>query len=163
MILGGVFALGDVVMFTLASVIFIGAMLLVGGIFQIIHAFMTREWSAFLFNLLAGILYVIGGFLIMQEPVTGSVVLTVFLLAALLIGGIMRIVISLQHREMPGWWLVLLGGLISVIVAVMLYATLPWSGLWVLGTLIGIELLIQGFTWLRFGFAMRHMLHMSPR
>ena len=163
MIVGGVFALGDVVMFTLASVIFIGAMLLVGGIFQIIHAFMTREWSAFLFNLLAGILYVIGGFLIMQEPVTGSVVLTVFLLAALLIGGIMRIVISLQHREMPGWWLVLLGGLISVIVAVMLYATLPWSGLWVLGTLIGIELLIQGFTWLRFGFAMRHMLHMSPR
>ena len=163
MIVGGVFALGDVVMFTLASVIFIGAMLLVGGIFQIIHSFMTREWSAFLFNLLAGILYVIGGFLIMQEPVTGSVVLTVFLLAALLIGGIMRIVISLQHREMPGWWLVLLGGLISVIVAVMLYATLPWSGLWVLGTLIGIELLIQGFTWLRFGFAMRHMLHMSPR
>jgi uncharacterized membrane protein HdeD (DUF308 family) len=161
MILGGVFALGDVVAFTLVSVIFIGAMLLVGGIFQIVHAFMTREWSAFLLNLLAGILYVIGGFLIMQEPVTGSLVLTLFLLAALLIGGVMRIVISLQHREMPGWWLVLLGGIISVIVAVMLYATLPWSGLWVLGTLIAIELLVQGFTWVRFGFAMRHMMHMS--
>jgi len=161
MILGGIFALGDVVMFTLVSVIFIGAMLLVGGIFQIIHAFMTREWSAFFFNLLAGFLYVIGGFLIMQEPVAGSLVLTLFVLAALLIGGVMRIVISLQHRELPGWWFVLLSGIISVILAVMLYATLPWSGLWILGTLIGIELLVQGFTWLRFGFAMRHMLHMS--
>jgi len=161
MILGGIFALGDVVAFTLVSVIFIGAMLLVGGICQIIHAFMTREWTAFFFNLLAGFLYVIGGFLIMQEPVRGSLVLTLFVLAALLIGGVMRLVISLQHRELPGWWLVLLSGIVSIGLAVMLYATLPWSGMWVLGTLIGIELLVQGFTWLRFGFAMRHMLHIS--
>ncbi|HUB15388.1 MAG TPA: HdeD family acid-resistance protein [Acetobacteraceae bacterium] len=161
MILGGIFALGDVVAFTLVSVIFIGAMLLVGGIFQVIHAFMTREWSAFLLSLLAGALYIIGGFLIMQEPIQGSLVLTLFLLAALLIGGIMRIIISAQHREMPGWWLVLLGGIISVGVAVMLYMTLPWSGLWVLGTLIAVELLVQGCSWLRFGFALRHMLRTS--
>jgi len=159
MIAGGVFALGDVVMFTLASVIFIGAMLLLGGIFQIIHAFMIREWSAFLLSLLAGMLYVIGGFLIMQEPVSGSLVLTLFLLAALLIGGIMRILISLRHHEAPGWWLMLLSGIISVGLAVLLYASLPWSGLWILGTLIAVELLVQGFTWLRFGFALRNMMH----
>ena len=161
MIAAGVFALGDVVAFTLLSVIFIGAMLLVGGICQVIHAFMTREWSAFLFNILAGALYVIGGLLIMQEPVRGSIILTLFLLAALLIGGIMRIIIAVQHRELSGWWLMLLGGIISVVIAVMLYASLPWSGLWVLGTLIAVELLVQGFTWLRFGLSMRQMKHAS--
>ncbi len=157
LILAGLFALGDVVAFTLVSVIFIGGMLLVGGIFQVIHAFMTKGWSAFTLNLIMGVLYVIGGFLIMAEPVKGSVFLTLMLLAALLVGGIMRIVIALQHRDLEAWWLVLIGGVISVFLAVMLYASLPWSGLWVLGTLIAIEMLIQGFTWLQFGFSLRRL------
>jgi uncharacterized membrane protein HdeD (DUF308 family) len=161
MILAGIFALGDVVMFTLASVVFIGAMLLAGGFFQIIHAFVTRVWSAFVLNLVAGVFYVIGGLLIVQEPVQGSLVLTMFVVAALLIGGIMRIVIAARHRELPGWWLMLLGGLVSVILAVMLYVTLPWSGLWVLGTLIAVELLVHGFTWLRFGLALRELAHLA--
>ena len=155
LIVGGVLALGDVVAFTLVSVIFIGAMMLVGGIFQIIHAFMTKAWSDFFLNLLMGILYVIGGFLIMQEPVTGAVILTLFLTATLLVGGIMRIVVALRHGELPGRWLFVLGGVISVVLAVVLFQTLPWSSLWILGTVIAVELLIQGFTWLRFGFELR--------
>jgi uncharacterized membrane protein HdeD (DUF308 family) len=151
--------LGDVVAVTLVSVIFIGAMLLAGGIFQIIHAFMTKQWSGFLLNLLVGLLYVIGGFLIMQEPVHGSIIITLLLLAAILVGGITRITIALRHRQLTGWWLMLLGGIISVILAVMLYASLPWSGLWVLGTLIAIELLIHGFTWLQVGMSLRRLAH----
>jgi uncharacterized membrane protein HdeD (DUF308 family) len=157
LILAGLFALGDVVAFTLISVIFIGAMLLVGGIFQIIHAFMTKGWSDFFLNLLMGAIYVVGGFLIMDEPVQGSVLITLFLLAALLVGGIMRIVVAVRHREMAGWWLLVLSGLISVVLAVVLYMSLPWSGLWVLGTVIAIELLVQGFSWLQFGLSLRKL------
>jgi uncharacterized membrane protein HdeD (DUF308 family) len=157
LILAGLFALGDVVAFTLFSVIFIGAMLLVGGIFEIIHAFMTKGWSDFFLNLLMGAIYIVGGFLIMDEPVQGSVVITLFLLAALLVGGIMRILVAVRHREMALWWLVAVSGLISVVLAVVLYMSLPWSGLWVLGTVIAIELLVQGFTWLQFGLSLRNL------
>src|SRR6202012_1247607 len=72
LILVGFFALVDVVAFTIASVIFIGAMLAVGGVFQIIHALMPKTGGSFALTLLRGILYVIGGFLIMDEPVQGS-------------------------------------------------------------------------------------------
>jgi uncharacterized membrane protein HdeD (DUF308 family) len=161
LMLMGIFALGDVVAFTLVSVIFIGAMLIVGGIFQIIHAFMTRAWRGFALNVIMGVMYAIGGVLIMDEPLRGSVILTLFVLAALLVGGVMRMVIAFRHWELTGWWLMLLGGVISVFLAVMLYATLPWSGLWVLGTLIAIELLTLGVTWLRFGFSLRRMVHSS--
>jgi uncharacterized membrane protein HdeD (DUF308 family) len=163
LILAGVFALGDVVAVTLVSVIFIGAMLLVGGIFQIVQAFMTKQWSGFLLNLFVGLLYVIGGFLIMQEPVHGSFIITLLLLAAILMGGITRIMIALRHRELSGWWLMLLGGIISVILAIILYASLPWSGLWVLGTLIAIELLIHGFTWLQVGLSLRQLARSTNR
>jgi uncharacterized membrane protein HdeD (DUF308 family) len=157
LILLGVFALGDVVGVTLISALFIGAMLLVGGVFQVIHAFMVKTWSGFLMNMLGGVLYAIGGVLIMDEPVAGAVVITLFLVLALVIGGILRIVVGLRHREIRGWWLMALSGLISAVIGALLYASLPWSGLWVLGTLIGIELVVQGVTWMTFGIALRRM------
>ncbi|HEX3350461.1 MAG TPA: HdeD family acid-resistance protein [Acetobacteraceae bacterium] len=155
MIVAGVFALGDTVLVTLISTIFIGALLLVSGVIQIFHAFANKGWGAFLFALLCGVVYIIGGFLIMQEPVQGSVVITIVLTVALAIGGVLRIVMALRHRDMSGWWLVLLGGIISVVLAVILYASLPWSGLWVLGTLIGVELIVQGASWLSMGMGLR--------
>jgi uncharacterized membrane protein HdeD (DUF308 family) len=159
MLLLGILALGDVAAVTLISTIFIGAMLLVSGVFQAIHAFMVKTWSGFLLNMLGGIVYAIGGILIMDEPVQGAVIITLLLIAALVIGGVLRVVVALRHRAMGGWWLMALSGLISIVIGVLLYASLPWSGLWVLGTLIGVELLVQGMTWLMFGMALRRMRH----
>jgi uncharacterized membrane protein HdeD (DUF308 family) len=152
----GILALGDVVVASLVSVILIGAAMFVGGVFQIIHAVVTRRrWGNFLFGLVSGGVYAIGGAFVMREPVQGSVVITLFVLAALVVGGFLRSVIALRHRELSGWWLMLIGGLISVLVGVMLYMALPWSGLWVLGTLIGVELIVQGICWVQFGLALR--------
>ncbi len=155
MIALGVIAWLDVVAVTVASTIVIGASLLVGGVFQIIHAFMTKQWRGFIFGLLSGVFYLIGGLLIMNEPVQGAIVLTLLLAAAIIVGGIVRIVLALRHREVRAWGLVLLSGLVSFVVGCLLYANLPWSGLWVLGTLIAVELLVQGSGWLYFGIALR--------
>jgi uncharacterized membrane protein HdeD (DUF308 family) len=145
----------DVVSVTLATTIFVGAMLLAGGVFQIIHAFMTRGWRGFVFGLLSGLLYAAGGLLIMREPVHGAVVLTLVLAALIVAGGIVRVVLALRHRALRAWPLILVSGVASVVVGFLLYTNLPWSGLWVLGTLIAIELLVQGGGWLYFGIALR--------
>jgi uncharacterized membrane protein HdeD (DUF308 family) len=155
MIALGVIAWLDVITVTIAGTIFIGASLLVGGVFQIIHAFMTKEWRGFIMSLFCGTLYLAGGLLIMNEPVQGALVLTLLVMAALAVGGVVRIVLALQHRNIAAWGLILLSGIVSIVVAYLLYASLPWSGLWVLGTLIAVELLIQGSSWLYFGLALR--------
>jgi uncharacterized membrane protein HdeD (DUF308 family) len=145
----------DVVAVTIAGTIFIGAMLLVGGIFQVIHGFMTTGWRSFLLSLFCGALSIIAGLLIMSEPLRGALVLTILVVAALIVGGITRIAIGFRHREMARWGLLVVSGAISLLVAILLYASLPWSGLWVLGTLIAVELLVQGIGWLSFGMALR--------
>jgi uncharacterized membrane protein HdeD (DUF308 family) len=91
----------------------------------------------------------------MDEPIEGSVAITILVAAALIIGGVLRIAMAVQHRHMVGWWLLLLGGLVSVVVGVMLYLMLPWSGLWVVGTLIAIELIFHGVSWIQFGLTLR--------
>jgi len=153
----GVAAWLDVVSVTMATTVVIGALLLAGGVFQIIHAFMTREWRGFVFGLISGLLYAAGGLLIMREPVHGAVVLTLVLAALIVAGGIIRVVLALRHRALPAWGLILVSGLASVIVGYLLYANLPWTGLGILGTLIAIELLLQGGGWLYFGIALRFL------
>lgn len=155
MMLLGVFAWFDVVAVTLAGAVFIGAALLVGGIFQLIHAFMNRAWSGFLLQVVTGILYVIAGALIMVEPVGGAVAITIVVAVAMVVAGIARIVMALRHWQIGGAGLLLLGGLISAGVGIALYLTLPWSGLWVVGTLIAVELIFHGAAWFEFGLALR--------
>ena len=151
----GALAFVDTVAVTLLSTLVIGAMLLVGGVLQIVHAFMTRGWRHFTINLLAGVLYVIGGVLIMQEPVQGAFVLTVLIAASMVVAGVVRIAIAVSHREVGGWWLLALGGLVSFVIGGLLIAWLPWSSLVVLGTLIAFELVMNGATWLQFGLMLR--------
>ncbi|MBO0712158.1 MAG: HdeD family acid-resistance protein [Acetobacteraceae bacterium] len=158
LILLGVVAWFEVVLLGLAGVLFLGAMMLVGGIFQIIQTFSVRGWRGFLLSLLMGIVYVIAGVIIMREPLTGAFVLTLFLAACLLVGGIFRIVLAVQHRELPGWWVMVLSGIVSVVIAFLLYVLLanaPWSSLVVIGTLIAVELVILGFTYTSFGLTLR--------
>jgi uncharacterized membrane protein HdeD (DUF308 family) len=155
MIALGVIAWLDVVTVTIAGTIFVGASLLVGGAFQIIHAFVTKEWRGFIMSLFCGILYLAGGLLIINEPVQGALFLTLLVMAALMVGGVVRIVLALQHRNIAAWGLILLSGIVSIVVGYLLYASLPWSGLWILGTLIAVELLVQGSSWLYFGLALR--------
>jgi uncharacterized membrane protein HdeD (DUF308 family) len=85
--------------------------LLVGGVFQAIRTLTVKTWSGFLLAMLGGIVYAIGGILIMDEPVQGALVITLFLIAGLVIGGVLRIVVALRHREMVGWWLMAVSGL----------------------------------------------------
>ena len=145
----------DVTGFTVASTTVIGATLLVGGVLQIFHAFMTREWRGFVFGLLLGVLSFVGGLLVINEPVRGAVVLTLVLVATVMAGGVVRIVLAWRHRDMRAWGLMLLSGIVSIAVGGLLYRSLPWSGLWVLGALIAVELLAQGGGWLYFGIALR--------
>jgi len=150
-----VFAWFDVLAATLAATLLIGAALLVGGVLQTVHSFMDRDWSGFLLHMLAGILYIIAGLLIMAEPVRGALVITVVLAVVMIVAGIFRVVLAARHWHMGGSGLMMLGGFVSIVVGFVLYLTLPWSGLWVLGTLIAIELIIHGASWLEFGLALR--------
>ena len=123
--------------------------------FQVVQAFIDRSWGGFLLQALAGILYCIGGLLIMREPVAGSFVITLGLAIVMIVAGCFRMMLAIRHWHLAGAGLLLLGGLVSIGAGIALYITLPWSGLWVLGTLIAIELIMHGAGWLEFGLGLR--------
>src|SRR5215470_18765392 len=102
LILAGLLVLGDLALATLISTIFIGATAIVAGGFEIVHAFWTKGWGGFLWQLLLGALYVAAGIVLLTQPVAGALILTYVLGLLLIISGFVRALLSFRHWEGGG-------------------------------------------------------------
>ena len=155
MIILGVFAIGAPVVATIAFQVALGWILVIGGIAEGVHAFMAQDWRGFFFELLSAILYLVVGVLLLVNPLGGALALTVLLAAFLVVEGIFKIIMALRVRDHSGWGWVLASGILSVILGLMIWAKWPASGLWVIGLLIGIQLLFTGWSLVMLALAAR--------
>jgi uncharacterized membrane protein HdeD (DUF308 family) len=151
LIVAGLFVLGDIALATLVSTLFIAAMAIVAGAFEIIHAFWTKGWGGFLWQVLLGAIYVAFGVVLWSQPVSGALVLTFALGLMLIISGIVRALVSITHWQQAGW-LMLLSGVFGILAGVVIVTGFPMSGLWVLGLLLGIDLISHGVAWLTYAW-----------
>jgi uncharacterized membrane protein HdeD (DUF308 family) len=132
---------------TIASVVTLGVLLIIASGVQTAAAFLARSWSGFSLFLLLGILYGAAGFLSLVHPVEAAEGLTLMLSAAFLVGGMFRIVVSLVER-FSSWGWVLFNGIVTLLLGIAIFKEWPASGLWVLGMFVGIDLIMNGVTWL---------------
>jgi uncharacterized membrane protein HdeD (DUF308 family) len=149
MILTGLLVLGDVAFFTVISTLFIGWMAIVTGAFEIVHAFWTKGWGGFAWQVLLGILYVAFGVTLVSQPLTSALILTYILGLALLISGVVRILVSISHWQQSGW-IMLISGAFGILAGLIILTGFPATGLWVLGFLLGVDLLSHGIAWLAY-------------
>ena len=150
----GLLAIAASVATTIASVIFIGVLLLVGGIAEIVHAFSASRWSGVVLTLLGGILYVVVGGLMVTRPVESALTLTLLLAAFFIVAGLFRILAVPVLRMPNGGW-VLASGIVSFLLGAAIWAQWPVSGVWVIGTYVGVEMLVYGISLLMLGLAVR--------
>ncbi|HEY7959892.1 MAG TPA: HdeD family acid-resistance protein [Sphingomicrobium sp.] len=146
-IAAGILALGDIAFATLISVKFIGVIAIVAGAFEIMHAFWTRGWGGFLWQILLGVAYLAFGLLLLTQPVSGALILTYFLGAMLLASGLIRCVLSFAHWRQNGW-MMLISGLFGVLAGVLILFGFPSISIWFLGFLLGVDLISHGLAWL---------------
>jgi uncharacterized membrane protein HdeD (DUF308 family) len=139
---------------TIISTILIGSMLIVAGAFQVVHAFSERGWGGFALSLLIGLLYLATGLVLAINPIAGSLALTIVFAAFLLASGVVRIILAIRFWHMLGW-LLLLSGVIGVLAGLVIMTGYPMTGLWVLGLVLGIDLLMHGLWWLSIGLMIR--------
>jgi len=142
----GILAVSFAFSATLASVVMLGVLLLIAAGAELAAAVFARDWGGFFLYLLIVILYAVAGFLTLQHPLLAAEGLTLMLAAAFLIGGMFRIIISLVER-FRSWGWVLFNGIITLLLGLAIWQQWPESGLWVLGMLVGIDLLVSGATW----------------
>ena len=96
-VLLGFFAISAPLFIGIAVLYFIGASMMVGGIFQIIHSIQGNGNRAF--AILSGLLAIVCGGVIFSKPLLGLGVITLFLIAYFIADGIVKIIHALKHRR----------------------------------------------------------------
>ena len=156
MVVLGSFAIGwaCVVTITVAATWLFGFLLLASGISQVVNAFFSGRWSGMLVHLLVGILYVVVGFIVIDQPAEAALSLTLIIAIFLIVSGIFRMVFAISER-FNGWGWVLLNGAVTLMLGMLIYKQWPASGLWVIGLFIGIDLIFNGWSWVMLALALR--------
>lgn len=145
LIICGAIALGATFEMTMVSMVFLGWLLVISGIVEVVHGFSRRGWGGFFVNLLGGILYAIAGLLFVANPGAAAITLTLLIAMILIAAGVFRLFVAfttpLHHR---GW--LIFNGVISLLLGISIWSSWPLSGLWVIGLFIGIDLIVDGWT-----------------
>ena len=157
-IVGGFFAFVSPFLASLVVTTIVAFVLIVTGIAQIFQAWQMKSWGGFLWQLIIGIVLLIGGIAIYANPVAGTLTLTLFAAVMFLAKGILQIILGFQLRPHDGWSWILVSGIIAVIVGILIYVQWPMSSLYALGTLAGISLAFTGWSYVAIALAARRML-----
>ncbi len=162
LIVGGVVALTYPFVSSVGLVLVLGAILIIGGVATVIESFWAGRWGAFLLQLLVGILYIMAGLAIRDSPLESTGFLTLFIAAFFILVGTFRIVVSLVER-FPQWGWALLNGVVTLIAGIIIYDSFPASAMWVIGLLIGLEMIFNGWTWIMLALSIRKLNPPAPQ
>jgi uncharacterized membrane protein HdeD (DUF308 family) len=139
---------------TVAATWLFGFLMIAGGIAEIVNSFYAGRWSGTLVHMLIGVLYTVVGFMIVDQPETSALQLTLIIAVFLIVSGIFRIVFAISER-FTGWGWVLLNGAVTLFLGILIYKQWPASGLWVIGLFVGIDLIFNGWAWIMLALGLR--------
>jgi uncharacterized membrane protein HdeD (DUF308 family) len=145
-IIVGMIAIMTPIIVTVFTVLFFGFLLTAAGVAGLIHAFWQRGWAGFAVQLLAGVLATCMGILLIFDAAAGAVVITLILASYFLVGGLFKTVFALSHPTLHHRGALILSGAISLLLGILILVHWPSSGLWVIGTFIGIDLIFYGLS-----------------
>ena len=155
MLLCGILAIGSPLVAGASVTIFVGAMLIVGGIAQCFLAFKAGAFGEGLLIFVMGALTAVAGFYLFNQPLAGLASITLFLAAYFVVTGISELISAFQIRPVEGWGLMLFNGIVTLLLGIMIWKQFPLSGAWAVGVLFGVKLVLGGWSLIFIGRGVR--------
>jgi len=155
MIVAGILAIASPLSAGIAVNILVAWLLIFSGCAHLVFAWQTQSAGGFIWELLLGILYIFIGAYLLMHPLAGLESLTIALAIYLFLEAVLEFVMGFTLRPLPGSGWFVFDGIITLILAVMIWRTWPSSTAWVIGTLVGISMLFSGTSRLMLSLAAR--------
>jgi len=132
----------------IAATLLLGGYFLASGILEGIVAFRAPTWLGTLGLIVLAVVSVIAGLFILIHPLAGLVTITLVCIASIFVVGVAKVFWS--FRVPSGKAVLALSGILSILIAILLYVSLPSSVGWTFGVLVGVNLLMEGVLMLGF-------------
>jgi uncharacterized membrane protein HdeD (DUF308 family) len=145
----GLFAISAATFTTLASIVFIGFILVMGGcvIFVDTLTFWWKRWPGFIMHMIMSLIYLTAGLMLINSPAAGSALLTMIMAIFFILVGASRITYSLSIR-VSRWQWTFVNGFISLLLGILIITNLPAASLYIIGLFVGIDLLFCGIAYI---------------
>jgi uncharacterized membrane protein HdeD (DUF308 family) len=150
----GLAALFFALIATIATVTLNGVLFLIGGAAEIGIGMHSRGWGQFFLWVMGGVLYLAAGVLCIANPSLASVVLTLLLGAGLIAAGVVRLYLAAQLPRGQPRLLVFVAAAVTILLGLVIVSHWPMDSVYVLGTLLGVDLLFHGVGWVSFGMGL---------
>jgi uncharacterized membrane protein HdeD (DUF308 family) len=137
----------------LSMSILLGILLVAGALVHVARAFSAGGFWGVVWQVALGVLYGIAGVSLLANPVLGLTTLTLLVIAFFVVDGIVEIAWALAGRGSVGWLWLLGSGVLSILLAGLLWAGFPSTAAWGIGVLVGVNLLSTGLTLILVGRA----------
>jgi len=128
----------------IAASVFFGWLILLAGVAHLMYAWSERGAGAVLWQVLIGIVYIVAALWLVAAPAAGVVALTLVLATYIALEGVFELALFSKVRRLPGGVWFLIDGLVSLLLAGLIFFHWPASSFWALGTLVGVSLLFSG-------------------
>lgn len=132
------------------AVMAVGFLLIGAGVAMTYGAFRS---DAGWFPILLGVVTALAGSLLVIRPLVALASIALLLAAWFLVQGLLEIMAALQARPAQGWGILLSSGILSLLLAYLIWSDWPLSGIWAVGILVGVRLVFSGITMLMIGGA----------
>jgi uncharacterized membrane protein HdeD (DUF308 family) len=140
---------------TIAAVYAVAIFMIIAGGSEIVVGLGSKTWGRAFLWMIAGLFYIVAGAFALAQPGHAAVILTLMLGIALVATGITRIYIG-SHLHTHARTMVIVGGVVTLLVGLLVIMGWPNNSIVILGTLLGVDLLFTGVTWIGFGLRLRH-------
>ena len=139
---------------TIASVLTIGIFMVITGGSEIIMGVGSQTWGRFFLFILLGVLYIVAGAFAIAQPIPAAVVLTLMLGWALVATGAVRIWLG-THLPPGSKSAMVLAGIATLLFGLVIVLGWPGNSFFVLGIILGLDLLFYGASMIAFGMRLR--------
>ncbi len=153
----GFVAINHSISSTLLTMVFVGWLVVFAGVAQFVQAFRSGKVGLFFLHLLVAILYVVTGFLLIANPGAGALTLTLLMAGIFLVSGIFKVCAAIALRGSGSGWLAF-NGVVTFILGLIVQNQWPVSGLWIIGTFLGIDFVMSGVHLLVLGGGARKLI-----
>lgn len=130
----------------LSVTVMVGVLMLFSGAAQLLLVFKAGSFGEGILLALFAILSLVAGGYMMSQPIEALAALTLFLAAYFIASGVVQAVGAFGARPAQGWGWLLVGGIVSILLGAMIWRQFPLSGVWAVGTLVGVQFLMSGWT-----------------
>jgi uncharacterized membrane protein HdeD (DUF308 family) len=154
-VIGGIFAITVPLAASISATILVGWAMLFGAAAQWLAAWEARDNRDRLIRALFGLLYTVAGLYLLLLPVSGTITLTVVLVAYFFASGVVRLIMAAQTWNAEGALWLGISGAVAILLGILILADFPSSAAWAIGLIVGVELLLAGWQLIALALALR--------